>query len=38
MELGLLGGVGRTATMLYDNLNFDLLLLSSEYLDLSRTE
>jgi putative ABC transport system permease protein len=37
MELGLLGGVGRTATMLYDNLNFDLLLLSSEYLDLSRT-
>jgi len=36
MELGLLGGVSRTATMLYDNLNFDLLLLSSEYLDLSR--
>ena len=36
MELGLLGGVSRTATMLYDNLHFDLLLLSSEYLDLSR--
>jgi len=36
VELGLLGGVGRTATMLYDNLNFDLLLTSSEYLDLSR--
>lgn len=36
MELGLLGGVGRTATMLYDKLNFDLLVTSSEYLDLSR--
>ena len=36
MELGLLGGVGRTATMLYDKLRFDLLLTSSEYLDLSR--
>jgi putative ABC transport system permease protein len=36
VELGLLGGVGRTATMLYDSLNFDLLLASSEYLDLSR--
>jgi putative ABC transport system permease protein len=36
MELGMLGGVGRTATMLYDNLRFDLLLTSSEYLDLSR--
>jgi putative ABC transport system permease protein len=36
MELGLLGGVGRTATMLFDKLNFDLLLTSSEYLDLSR--
>ena len=36
MELGLLGGVGRTATMLYDKLNFDLLITSSEYLDLSR--
>jgi putative ABC transport system permease protein len=36
MELGMLGGVGRTATMLYDNLQFDLLITSSEYLDLSR--
>lgn len=36
MELGLLGGVGRTATMLFDKLNFDLLITSSEYLDLSR--
>jgi len=36
MELGLLGGVGRTATMLFDKLNFDLLLTSSEYMDLSR--
>lgn len=36
MELGLLGGVGRTATMLFDKLNFDLLVTSSEYLDLSR--
>jgi putative ABC transport system permease protein len=36
MELGLLGGVGRTATMLFDQLNFDLLITSSEYLDMSR--
>src|SRR5262245_8573509 len=36
MELGLLGGVGRTATMLFDKLNLDLLITSSEYLDLSR--
>jgi putative ABC transport system permease protein len=36
MELGLLAGVGRTATMLYDSLNFDLLLTSAEYMDLSR--
>lgn len=36
MEIGLLGGVGRTATMLYDNMIFDLLLTSSEYLDMSR--
>jgi len=36
VELGLLSGVGRTATMLYDKLNFDLLLTSAEYLDLSR--
>lgn len=37
MELGLLGGVGRTAGVLYDNLRFDLLLTSSEYLDVART-
>jgi putative ABC transport system permease protein len=36
MELGLLGGVNRTATMLYDRLRFDLLITSAEYLDLSR--
>ncbi|QJW97825.1 FtsX-like permease family protein [Frigoriglobus tundricola] len=36
MELGMLGGVGRTATMLYDKLQFDLLVTSAEYLDLSR--
>jgi putative ABC transport system permease protein len=36
MELGLLGGVGRTATMLFDKLNFDLIITSAEYLDLSR--
>src|SRR5262245_34544211 len=36
MEIGMVGGVGRTATMLYDNLQFDLLITSSEYLDLSR--
>ncbi len=38
MELGLLGGVGRTATMLFDKLNFDLFITSSEYMDLSRTD
>ncbi len=36
MELGMLGGVGKTATMLFDKLNFDLLITSAEYLDLSR--
>jgi putative ABC transport system permease protein len=36
MELGMVGGVGRTATMLYDRLQFDFLLASSEYLDISR--
>ena len=36
MELGMFGGVGRTATMLYDKLQFDLLVTSAEYLDLSR--
>jgi putative ABC transport system permease protein len=37
MELGLLGGVGRTATMLFDKLNFDLIITSGEYLDMSRS-
>src|SRR5205814_1206679 len=36
MELGMLGGVGKTATMLFDNLKFDLLVTSNEYMDLSR--
>ena len=36
MEIGLYGGVERTATMLFDKLHFDLLIVSSEYLDLSR--
>ncbi len=36
MELGLLGGVSKTATMLFDNLKFDLLITSKEYMDLSR--
>jgi putative ABC transport system permease protein len=37
MELGLYGGVARTASMLYDALRFDLLLVSTEYVDISRT-
>lgn len=36
MELGLYGGVGHTAGILYDSLQFDLIILSSEYLDISR--
>jgi putative ABC transport system permease protein len=36
MELGMFGGVGKTATMLFDNLKFDLLITSNEYMDLSR--
>jgi putative ABC transport system permease protein len=36
MELGMFGGVGRTASMFYDALNCDLLLRSSEYLEVSR--
>lgn len=36
MELGLLAAVGRTATLLYDSLRFDLLIASAEYMDLSR--
>jgi putative ABC transport system permease protein len=37
MEMGFLGGVDRTATLLFDRLQFDLLITSSEYEDLSRT-
>lgn len=37
MELGLYDGVGRTAAMLYDAFRFDLLMVSSEYVDVSRT-
>jgi putative ABC transport system permease protein len=34
MQLGFLGAVVQTATQLYDHLNFDLLLVSSEYATL----
>ena len=34
MQLGFLGAVVRTATQLYDHLDFDLLLVSSEYTTL----
>jgi putative ABC transport system permease protein len=34
MQLGFLGAVVRTATQLYDHLDFDLLLVSSEYATL----
>lgn len=37
LEMGFLGGVDRTATLLFDRLQFDLLITSSEYEDLSRT-
>ena len=36
MEIGMFGGIKRTATMLYDGLQFDLLVASKEYIDLSR--
>ncbi len=36
MQLGFLGATERTATLLYDRLNFDILITSSEYLDFSR--
>ncbi len=36
MQLGFLGAVEATAVMLFDRLRFDLLLTSSEYLDLSK--
>jgi putative ABC transport system permease protein len=34
-QLGFLGAVDRTATLLFDHLDFDLLLTSGEYLDLN---
>lgn len=37
LEMGFLRGVDRTATLLFDQLRFELLLTSSEYEDLSRT-
>ena len=36
MELGMYGGVERTATMLYDGFKFDLIITSSEYNDIGR--
>ncbi len=36
MQYGFLGALYNTATLLYDRLDFDLLLTSSEYLELSR--
>src|SRR6516162_4529317 len=37
-QLGFLGSVDRTATLLFDQLDFDLLLTSREYLDLNAPE
>jgi putative ABC transport system permease protein len=37
-QLGFLGSVHRTATLLFDKLDFDLLLTSREYLDLDAAE
>ena len=34
-QLGFLGSVDRTATLLFDHLDFDLLLTSGEYIDLN---
>ncbi len=36
MQLGFLGSVERTATLFYSKLNCDIVLLSEEYIDLSR--
>jgi len=36
MQLGFLASVDRTATMLYDRLAFDLVVIPSEYLDVNR--
>jgi putative ABC transport system permease protein len=37
MQLGFLGALENTATLLYDRLRFDLLITSKEYLDFSRS-
>ena len=37
-QLGFIGAVERTATLLFDRLDFDLLLTSREYLDLNTPE
>ena len=37
MQLGFLGATRTTATILYDELNFDILLTSRDYLDFSRS-
>lgn len=37
MQLGFYGGVERTATQLYDVLDFDLVMVSSQYVDLNQT-
>ena len=36
MQLGFLGSVENTATLLYGKMRFDVIILSSEYIDLSR--
>jgi len=36
MQLGFLGAVENTATLLYDKFEFDILITSSEYIDASR--
>ncbi|MFO0848431.1 MAG: FtsX-like permease family protein [Gemmataceae bacterium] len=36
MQLGFLGSVVKTATMLFDKLEFDLVVVSSEYIDFTR--
>lgn len=36
MQYGFLGALQNTATLLYDRLDFDLLITSSEYLEMSR--
>lgn len=36
MQFGFFGSVQRTATLLYDKLDFDLLMVSSEYISLAK--